>query len=187
MSVIPTAAKVEAGWLNKKEMAASLGISTQAFDKWDVAPVAKVGRSVYYTAADVVANRLSKTQKKAQPKPAMSSGDGPKVFDSVEAELEYEKLLLTRAQRQGQELKNDENQQLVVPTDFAAFALSKVAAEGAGVMASVPLNMKRKHPEMSPVQQATMERELAKGMNALSQLAERVPELAHEFNQQSNR
>jgi len=55
------------------------------------------------------------------------------------------------------------------------------------VMASVPLNMKRKHPEMSPVQQATMERELAKGMNALSQLAERVPELAHEFNQQSNR
>lgn len=186
MSDIPKAAKVEPGWLNKSDMAASLGISTQAFDKWKVSPVAKVGRSVYYTVADVVANRLSKTQKKAQPKPTLSSGDGPPVFDTVEAELEYEKLLLTRAQRQGQELKNEENQQLVVPTDFAAFALSKVAAEGAGVMASVPLNMKRQHPEMTPVQQATMERELAKGMNALSQLADRVPELVDEYYQQSN-
>ncbi|PTZ23576.1 DNA-packaging protein, partial [Pseudomonas aeruginosa] len=31
------------GWLNKSEMAASLGISPQAFDRWGVAPVSKVG------------------------------------------------------------------------------------------------------------------------------------------------
>jgi hypothetical protein len=32
------------GWLNKSRMAASLGISVQAFDKWGVQPVERIGR-----------------------------------------------------------------------------------------------------------------------------------------------
>nr|WP_132773025.1 DNA-packaging protein [Pseudomonas aeruginosa] len=46
------------GWLNKSEMAASLGISPQAFDKWGVEPAAKIGREVFYTAQAVLQNRL---------------------------------------------------------------------------------------------------------------------------------
>lgn len=42
------------GWLNKSEMAASLGISVQAFDKWGVQPVERIGREAFYTAQSVV-------------------------------------------------------------------------------------------------------------------------------------
>lgn len=50
-------------WLNHGEMAAACGVSTQAFDKWGVKPVAVVGRETYYLVADVVANRLARQRK----------------------------------------------------------------------------------------------------------------------------
>lgn len=69
MSAINNRLEPEPHWLNKSNMAKSLGISTQAFDKWDVKPVAKVGRSVYYSVNDVLQNRVTKEIEKHQPKP----------------------------------------------------------------------------------------------------------------------
>lgn len=34
--------------LNKSDMASSIGISVQAFDKWGVPPVERRGREVFY-------------------------------------------------------------------------------------------------------------------------------------------
>lgn len=45
-------------WLNKSRMATSLGISTQAFDKWGVEPVARIGREAFYDVRSVLENRL---------------------------------------------------------------------------------------------------------------------------------
>lgn len=53
--------------LKKKDMAESLGISVQAFDKWGVAPVLREGRSAYFSVKDVVDNMLSKVQAIQQP------------------------------------------------------------------------------------------------------------------------
>ncbi len=50
-------------WLNKSNMALSLGISVQAFDKWNVDPVAKIGREVFFDVRSVVANRLEHAEK----------------------------------------------------------------------------------------------------------------------------
>ncbi len=54
-------------WLNKKSMADSLGISTQAFDKWGVEPIAKIGREAFYDAKSVLENRLQHQDRKQQP------------------------------------------------------------------------------------------------------------------------
>lgn len=53
-------------WLNKKRMAESLGISVQAFDKWGVEPVQKIGRESFYDVRSVVDNRLQHQSGKQQ-------------------------------------------------------------------------------------------------------------------------
>lgn len=54
------------GWLNKSEMAKSLGISPQAFEKWGVEPVARIGREAFYRVQDVVQNRVDHAARKQQ-------------------------------------------------------------------------------------------------------------------------
>ena len=45
-------------------MAASLEISVQAFDKWKVKPTARIGREAFFTARDVVDNRIANERMK---------------------------------------------------------------------------------------------------------------------------
>lgn len=171
MSLVPVANNVEPGWLNKTSMAASLGISVQAFDKWGVKPVARVGRSVYFTAHNVLQNRLDNEAAKKQPEPDEELGSG----------LDFERYRLTKAQADAQELKNEINQQEVVPVDFAAYAISRVAAEASGVIDSTPLNLIRKNPELTIAQQENIKRELAKAMNALSKLSNEMPTILNDY------
>ncbi|HBO7955132.1 TPA: DNA-packaging protein, partial [Pseudomonas aeruginosa] len=65
------------GWLNKSEMAASLGISPQAFDKWGVQPIERIGREAFYTVADVVENRIQHAARKQQPEGELPEGLDP--------------------------------------------------------------------------------------------------------------
>lgn len=173
MSLVPVAHQIQPGWLNQTAMAASLGISVQAFVKWDVKPIARVGRSVYFTAADVLQNRYENEAAKLQPE------TGPD--EDLGCGLDFERYRLTKAQADAQELKNEINQQEVVPVEFAAYALAKVAAEASGVIDSTPLNLIRKNPELTVSQQENIKRELAKAMNALSKLAEEMPRILDDF------
>lgn len=162
------------GWLNKTEMAASLGISTQAFDKWNVEPVAKIGRESFYTVRDVVDNRLERQERKPQPTDA-------KLDPFAEQKLVEERLRLTAAQAVGQELKNEVAQRTLIPAEFAVFALSKLAPEIAAVMDTLPMTMRRKHPELEARHISTLEREATKIRNACSEFADRLTELADEY------
>ena len=173
MSLVPVADNIQPGWLNKTSMAASLGISVQALDKWSVKPVARVGRSVYYTVQDVVQNRLDNEEAKRKPRieDEEDLGNG----------LDFERYRLTKAQADAQELKNEINKQEVVPVDFAAYALSRVAAEASGVIDSTPLNLIRKNPELTIAQQENIKRELAKAMNALSKLSNEMPTILNDY------
>lgn len=88
-------------WLNKSRMAASLGISTQAFDKWGVEPVARIGREAFYDVRSVLENRLALAERKHQPE-----GDFPEGIDPLaEHKLTQERLRLTAAQADAQEKK----------------------------------------------------------------------------------
>src|SRR5690606_10959254 len=100
------------GWLNKSEMAASLGISVQAFDKWGVKPIERIGREAFFTAEAVLENRLQREAEKQQP-------EGLEGIDPLaEAKLTQERLRLTAAQAEGQELKNEVTRRKSVPVEF---------------------------------------------------------------------
>ncbi len=86
--------------LNKSDMASSLGISVQAFDKWGVQPVEKRGREVFFDVRSVVDNRIEHQSRKLQPSPGEDD-------DSVN--IDYERWRLTRANADAAELANEKS------------------------------------------------------------------------------
>lgn len=163
------------GWLNKSEMAASLGISVQAFDKWGVKPVERIGREAFFTAEAVLENRLQREAEKQQP-------EGLEGLDPLaEAKLTQERLRLTAAQAEGQELKNEVTRRKSVPVEFALFVLSRIAAEIASGLDTLPLTLKRRHPDLEVRHIESVQREIAKVRNRAALLDERLPELLDEY------
>ena len=163
-------------WLNKSQMAASLGVSVQAFDKWGVQPVARIGRSAYFDVRSVLENRLANT---ASRHPAEDAGDD---FDPLlDHKREQEEYLLTKERRIGQQQKNELASRKVVPSEFAIFTLSKVAAEIAAILDTLPLTMKRKHPDLETRHLDTLMRELARARNQASGLDDMLPELLDDY------
>lgn len=163
------------GWLNKSEMAASLGISVQAFDKWGVKPVERIGREAFFTAEAVLENRLQREAEKHQP----AGLDELDPF--AEAKLTQERLRLTAAQAEGQELKNEVTRRKSVPVEFALFVLSRIAAEIASGLDTLPLTLKRRHPDLEVRHIESVQREIAKVRNRAALLDERLPELLDEY------
>ena len=153
-------------------MAASLGISVQAFDKWNVKPVARIGRAVFYDCRSVVANRLENQESKQQP-------DDPEEVDP--SKLEYQRYRLTKEQADAQELKNQKERAEVVETAFATFTLSRIAAQIGSILDSVPLNMRRKFPELETKHIEHLKREIVKAQNIAAGLDDKIPELLDEY------
>lgn len=92
-----TITKKQPGWLNKKDMAASLHVSVQAFDKWGVSPVEKIGREAFFDMRSVLENRMNAMSRKQQPSPSEPE-------ESVdESEWLKERVRLTRAQADNME------------------------------------------------------------------------------------
>lgn len=169
---------IQPGWLNKKDMAASLRISVQAFDKWGVEPVARVGRSVFFDARSVLEHRLAELAAKHQPN---TTPDGEELDPFIEHKIEVQRHRLLAAQSEGQEQKNAEKAKRLVDTGFTTFALSRMAAEIATVLDTLPLTMKRKHPDLETRHLETLMRELAKARNQAAGLDHRLPGYLDEF------
>lgn len=161
------------GWLNKSDMALSLGISVQAFDKWGVQPAARIGREVFYDARSVLDNRIERQQERAN-----KSDD---LDPLAEQKLTQERLRLTTAQAEAQELKNEVTRRTLIPADFAVFALGQIVPEVASLMDTLPMTLRRKHPDLEARHITTLEREATKVRNACAAFADKLPELADEF------
>ncbi len=165
------------GWLNKSEMASSLGISPQAFEKWGVTPVARMGREAFYTVQNVVENRVDHAQRKQQP-----GGDGPEGLDPwAEQKLVQERLRLTIAQADAQEKKNQVADKLLVPVSFSTFALEKISSKIGSKLETVGKTVSRRHPEIDPRILETMEREIALARNIAAQFGDELPGFLDEY------
>ena len=129
--------KIEPYWLNKTNMAASLGISPQAFTAWGVEPVAKIGREVFYVVGDVLANREGYWLSKA------GEPDDP---GAVQRRIDYElaRTRLVEAQASHQELKNEIARHEVAPFRFISYTLGRVAGEIRGLHDSLPMECGRR-------------------------------------------
>lgn len=161
------------GWLNKSDMAASLGVSVQAFDKWRVEPAARIGREVFYDARSVLDNRIEHQAGKKQL--------DEELDPFAEQKLTQERLRLTKAQAEAQELKNEVTRRTLIPADFAVFALGQIVPEVASLMDTLPMTLRRKHPDLEARHITTLEREATKVRNACAGFANKLPELADEF------
>lgn len=171
-------------WLNKAQMAASLGISTQAFEKWGVPQAAAIGREVFFTVDDVLANRLALIDKRHRD--ALAALQAEAVGDD-EVNAELEKALLTRAQRVGQEIKNAERQRELAPVALIEWTLAKVGGQIAAILESVPLKVKRVLPKLTATEVEHIKREVVKAQNVaagivvdLDEYYERNPNGDHE-------
>lgn len=165
------------GWLNKSEMAASLGISPQAFDKWGVEPISRIGREAFYTVQDVVQNRIDNAARKQQPGGVDAEGIDP----LLEYKLTQERLRLTAAQADAQEKKNQVAEKLLVPVPFATFALAKIAAQIGSKLETVGKTVSRRHPDIDPRILETLEREIALARNVSAKAADDLPEILDEY------
>jgi len=167
MRAKPTQSRPEPGWLTKQQMVASCGITPTAFDKWGVDPVGRIGRHVYYRVADVISNRLARQAMNAAAEAGKRAADTAPVPAVIEAERE--KLLLTREQRIGQELKNAQTRRELAPVAALEWALSNLASQIVAQLDAVPLRMKKLYPSWGARQIEDLNRELIKSRNAVSE------------------
>lgn len=161
-------------WLNKKSMADSLGISVQAFDKWGVESVAKIGRESFYDVRSVLDNRLQHQTGKHQP-------GAEEVDPLIGYKIDCERLRLTREQADSQARKNKIGDKELVPVGFMIFALSSLSAQLASTLNTIPKSVKRKHPDIAVRHLDAVETEIAVTRNAAVGLADRIPELLDEY------
>lgn len=145
--------KPKPGWINKKTMAASIGISVQAFDKWNIEPVAKIGRENFYVFKDVaefmIERALSSHRERSnlagENLEARLSDPNTPLFDRVEIlkakklELENHRLDLQNSVLEGRNL----------PAWAVTEVLSRILARVGEILDGVPLKVKRKHPKVT--------------------------------------
>lgn len=164
-------------WLNKKRMAESLGISTQAFDKWGVEPVAKIGRESFYDVRSVVDNRLKHVGQKHQP-----AGIDSEVIDPlVDYKTSVERLRLTKEQADAQAMRNEVRRKEMVPVGFMTFAFGRLSALIGSTLDTVHTKVKRKHPDIEPRHLEAVQREVAVTRNEAATLYERLPEILDDY------
>ena len=161
-------------WLNKKRMAESLGISVQAFDKWGVEPVAKIGRESFYDTRSVLDNRLQHQTGKHQL-------TGVDVDPLIEYKTLVERLRLTKEQADAQAMRNEVKRRNLVPVDFMTFAFGRLTGLIGSTLDTVHTKVKRKHPEIEPRQLEAVQRAVAVTRNEAASLHERLPEILDQF------
>lgn len=162
------------GWLNKSEMANSLGISTQAFDKWGVKPVLKLGREAFFTAADVVENRIANAEEKSQRK--------QQVPAATEIDLIADPVERLKAQKLEQEiitatLKNSVLEGRSLPAEAVTEVLSRILGAAINVFETMPLDISRRFPDLDPRILREIEKRLAGIRNEAATLPERLDEI----------
>lgn len=164
-------------WLNKSDMAASLGISVQAFDKWGVRPAARIGREALFDVRSVLDNRLAQAARKYQP-----TGDGVEGIDPhADKKLLQETLRLTAERADAQQLSNEVKRRRLVPVDFAVFALARVAAQLGSLLDTITPGLQRRHPDIDPRLVESLQRDLATARNTAAQLGDKLPEMLEEY------
>lgn len=158
-------------------MAASLGISGSAFDKWNVQPIGKAGRESFFTVQDVLQNRLdNKTARLAAKNASLDDPDGEGLINPA-----LEKALFDREKRIGQELSNDKQKGNLFPLSAAGFVFARVGTEMAAVLESLPSKIKRVMPKMTATHLNEVKKEIAKARNSCADIPDRLDEFLDEY------
>lgn len=151
-------------WMTQQDMAAAHGISVQAFVKWGVEPCAKIGRHAFYLAGDVTQNRLAHQAAKLQKECA------PVTDAELTRSEREEKLRLTKAQAEGQEIKNAQLRKELAPVDVIEWVVGRAGAQISAILDATPLQLKKRNPKLTASDIEIIRREIAKAQNAAAQM-----------------
>ena len=152
--------EIPLGWINQKTAAASCGITVVGFQKWKVPQVGKVGRSAYYTVADILKTRLENQRR------LVSKEDE----DGEETNYGKEKARLTKAQADTAELKNDQVRGELAPIQLIQTTVSRVANQIAAILETIPMKVKRKSPNLTAMDVEIMKKEITKIQNLATEV-----------------
>ena len=159
-----TPEKPKKGWLNQGEMAASVGVSTQAFSQWNVEPVGKIGRISYYTCEDVISNRVTKRE----------SGQTRTARNYT---MDDERARLTSEQADNMKLKNAQLRRELAPIGLLRDILGDAGHQIAAILAAVPLNVKKRIPRLATSEVELIKREIVKAQNVASNIQVKIDDL----------
>lgn len=167
----PPEFKVQAGWLPKNQMAKALGISVQAFDKWDVEPVAKHGREVFFSVLDVVRFREQRAadaeRRKWQRYVGTDPGDSPEAIQLATVKAE---LRLTEERAETQRLKNAELRRELAPVEMLTWALGDLASQVVPLLTPIPGEIKRRIPKVTNAELHMMREVIANALNLVAEV-----------------
>ena len=146
-----------------------------------VLPASKGSGGIDLDACRLAYIRYLRGLGSGQVKPEMPPMMADEIDPLAEMKLTQERLRLTSAQAEGQELKNDITRRRSVPTEFATFVLSRLAAEVGSILDTLPLTLKRRHPDLEVRHIDSIQRELAKARNRAATLDDRLPGMLDEY------
>ncbi len=158
--------------LNKSDMASSIGISVQAFDKWGVPPVERRGREVLYDVKTVL--EIDRERRQHNQRTPDDGGE-------LEERLLRARAELTEEQAAAQKLKNQVTEGKLIDSDFCVFALSKLAMALSSTLDSIPLSMQRQFPDLTPRHIDHLKTLIAKGANQCARAGDKLPDLLDEY------
>lgn len=162
------------GLVNKSTLVMSLGISSQAFDKWGVKPRSKRGRENFYSVGDVVQNRLDNAEK-IQSKPGTKKGAKQSSKDQPDEDrLKLEKL---SEEVRALKLKNDVSEAHLMPVEFVTSILAEIAGEQTAIFETLPLNIKRQNLDIPAHVLDMITRDVAKVTNIAATVGGRLDEI----------
>lgn len=143
---------------SKKTASEFFGVTAQSLDRWfsSGCPVAERDRHGHIKALDLSEMARWRIGRDAK--------------DDSTTEAEREKILLTREQRIGQELKNAQTRRELAPVSVIEWTLSKVGSQIAAILESVPMKVKKLLPKLSAAEIEHIRREVIKAQNAAARV-----------------
>nr|BDD45216.1 hypothetical protein 22 [Saccharospirillaceae bacterium] len=162
------------GWLNQSELASSLGISVQALKRWGLQPIAKIGRESFYTAAQAVDNRvehaLNKQGKHLNQSPAQDLSSVSDPVERLKAERMQEEITKLRLQNSVLEGRS-------LPAWVVTEVVTRVLSVAVSVFETMPLDIKRRHPDLDVRIIRMIEERIAKIRNEAASVPEQFEDI----------
>ncbi len=169
------------GWINQKELAASIGISVNAFANWGLQPIAKIGREAFYTVNDVIDHEVERALKKLG---EYSNLGGQNFEDNLEdpnlslkARLEILKVIKVDLENHRLQLQNAVLEGRSLPAWAVTEVLSKILSRAGEIFDGLALKVKRKHPKLDVRVIELIKVETIKAMNEVARVDEYIDEL----------
>lgn len=137
------------GWLTQKEAARLAGVSQPMFQRYELEPVERRGRSTYYTEEQVLEHRDQRVSKKAY-ESGFRDGKSAQLDDGSDVLLAKEQAELdwTRERAEGQRLKNAAMRRELAPVKMVTWAISQAGGRIAAALGTIKGKVKRAQPEL---------------------------------------